>query len=145
MQSKERADQLFRELIYDGINVDVIHGERTQAQRNAIVDKFRSGDIWVLITTDLMARGMDFKGVNLVINFDFPQSTTSYIHRIGMIFVSCFVEWCSGRTGRAGRAGEAITLYTRDDFTQLKSIANVMHQSGCEVPEWTLNALQTAE
>lgn len=44
----------------------------------------RSGEIWVLVTTDLMARGIDFKGVNLVINYDFPQSTVSYIHRIGM-------------------------------------------------------------
>jgi ATP-dependent RNA helicase DDX52/ROK1 len=85
VQSKERAQQLFHELIYDGINVDVIHADRTQSQRTASVDKFRTGDIWVLITTDLMGRGMDFKGVNLVINYDFPQSVTSYIHRIGTL------------------------------------------------------------
>jgi ATP-dependent RNA helicase DDX52/ROK1 len=83
VQSKERAQQLFHELIYEGINVDVIHSNRTQAQRNLIVDKFRTGVIWVLITTDLISRGIDFKSVNLVINFDFPQSVSSYIHRIG--------------------------------------------------------------
>ena len=52
-----------------------------QAQRDATVRNFRSGDIWVLICTDLMARGIDFKGVNLVVNYDFPQSVVSYIHR----------------------------------------------------------------
>jgi len=129
VQSKERAQQLFHELIYDGINVDVIHSDRTQAQRNLTVEKFRTGEIWVLITTDLMARGMDFKGVNLVINFDFPQSVTTYIHRIG-------------RTGRAGRSGEAITFYTEADFEQLRSIVNVMKESGCDnIPQWMLDSL----
>jgi len=117
--------ELFHELIYDGINVDVIHSERTKAQRDSIVLNFRQGKIWVLIATELMARGMDFKGVNLVINYDFPQSVQSYIHRIG-------------RTGRAGRSGEAVTYYTKDDSHYLKSIVNVMKESGCEVPDWML-------
>nr|CAG8433814.1 2297_t:CDS:2 [Entrophospora candida] len=125
VQSIERARELFHELIYDGINVDVIHSERTKAQRDSIILNFRKGKIWVLITTELMARGMDFKGVNLVINYDFPQSIQSYIHRIG-------------RTGRAGRLGEAITYYTKDDAPYLKSIVNVMRESGCEVPDWML-------
>ena len=56
---------------------------------------------------------------------DFPQSTTSYIHRIG-------------RTGRAGRAGRAITFFTESDAEQLRAIANVMKASGCEVPDWML-------
>lgn len=73
-----------------------------------------------------MARGLDFKGVNLVINYDFPQSSASYIHRIG-------------RTGRAGRMGEAVTYYTKDDLQYLKSIVNVMRESGCEVPDWMLH------
>eukprot|EP01117_Protostelium_nocturnum_P019228 TRINITY_DN827_c1_g1_i2.p1 TRINITY_DN827_c1_g1~~TRINITY_DN827_c1_g1_i2.p1 ORF type:complete len:576 (-),score=272.66 TRINITY_DN827_c1_g1_i2:29-1756(-) len=124
VQSKERAQQLFRELVYDGVNVDMIHSERTQAQRDKTVEKFRTGDIWVLITTELMARGMDFKNVNMVINFDFPQSVTTYIHRIG-------------RTGRAGKRGTAITFYAEEDFPLLKMIGNVMKESGCEnVPDF---------
>ncbi|CAG8593082.1 19455_t:CDS:10, partial [Racocetra persica] len=107
VQSIDRAKELFHELIYDGINVDVIHAERTKAQRDSIVLNFRQGKIWVLIATELMARGIDFKGVNLVINYDFPQSIQSYIHRIG-------------RTGRAGKSGEAITYYTKDDAPYLK-------------------------
>ncbi|KAG0330826.1 RNA-dependent ATPase rok1 [Podila humilis] len=125
VQSIERAKELFHELIYDGIHVDVIHSERTKAQRDKIVEGFRQGKVWVLIATELMARGVDFKGVNLVINYDFPQTVQSYIHRIG-------------RTGRAGRAGEAITYFTNEDQTYLKSIVNVMRESGCEVADWML-------
>lgn len=125
MQSVDRAKELFRELVYDGINVDVIHADRTQQQRDEVVARFRRGDIWVLICTDLMARGVDFRGVRMVINYDLPQSPVSYIHRIG-------------RTGRAGMKGEAITLFTEDDIPHLRSIANVMRLSGCEVPDWML-------
>ncbi|KAJ2762549.1 RNA-dependent ATPase rok1, partial [Coemansia nantahalensis] len=125
VQSIDRAKELFHELVFEGINVEVIHSERTQTQRNRIVQKFRSGELWVLICTELMARGIDFKGVNLVINYDFPQSAQSYIHRIG-------------RTGRAGRPGRAITYFTKDDAPHLRTIVNVMRESGCEVPEWML-------
>ncbi|KAJ2062112.1 RNA-dependent ATPase rok1 [Coemansia sp. S146] len=125
VQSIDRAKELFHELVFESINVDVIHSERTQTQRNRIVQKFRSGDLWVLICTELMARGIDFKGVNMVINYDFPQSAQSYIHRIG-------------RTGRAGREGKAITFFTKEDGPHLKTIVNVMRESGCEIPEWML-------
>ncbi|XP_071448067.1 probable ATP-dependent RNA helicase DDX52 isoform X2 [Hetaerina americana] len=108
VQTKERAKELFDELIYDGINVDVIHADRTQLQRDNVVKSFRMGKIWVLICTELMGRGIDFKGVNLVINYDFPPSAISYIHRIG-------------RTGRAGRPGKAITFFTEDDSVNLRS------------------------
>lgn len=72
-----------------------------------------------------MSRGIDFKAVNCVINYDFPQSIVSYIHRIG-------------RTGRAGKKGKAITLYTDDDVEFLRNIANLMKKSGVDVPEWML-------
>ncbi|XP_018333580.1 probable ATP-dependent RNA helicase DDX52 [Agrilus planipennis] len=125
VQSKDRAQQLFSELIYDGINVDAIHADRTQTQRDNTVRCFREGKIWVLICTELMARGIDFKGVNLVINYDFPPSAISYVHRIG-------------RAGRAGRKGKAITFFTIDDTVNLRSIAHIMKQSGCEVPAYML-------
>ncbi|XP_033226158.1 probable ATP-dependent RNA helicase DDX52 [Belonocnema kinseyi] len=125
VQSKERAQELFSELIYDGINVDVIHADRTQNQRDNVVRCFREGKIWFLVCTELMSRGIDFKGVNLVINFDFPPSAISYIHRIG-------------RTGRAGHKGKAITFFTQQDVVNLRSIAEVMRASGCKVPEYML-------
>ncbi|PVU88229.1 hypothetical protein BB561_005964 [Smittium simulii] len=126
VQSIERAKELFFELIYDGINVEVIHADKTKNQRDKIIESFRQGKLWILISTELMARGIDFKGVNLVINYDFPQTVESYIHRIG-------------RTGRAGRAGKAITYFTKDDSPYLKNVVNVMKSSGCNVPEWMLN------
>ncbi|KAL1427677.1 hypothetical protein MTO96_017363 [Rhipicephalus appendiculatus] len=98
-ESKQRAKELFAELVYDGINVDVIHAERTQAQRDRVVRAFRSGQVWVLICTEVLARGLDFQGVGLVINYDVPPSVVSYVHRIG-------------RTGRAGHPGKAITFFT---------------------------------
>nr|CAI5827021.1 unnamed protein product [Callosobruchus analis] len=125
VQSKERAQQLFNELIYDGINVDAIHADRTQLQRDNTVKAFREGRIWVLICTELMARGVDFKGVNLVINYDFPPSAISYVHRVG-------------RAGRAGRKGKAITFFTIEDTVNLRSIAHVLKESGCEVPPYML-------
>ncbi|XP_060115249.1 probable ATP-dependent RNA helicase DDX52 [Heteronotia binoei] len=123
VQSIERAKELFHELIYEGINVDVIHADRTQQQRENVVQSFRAGKIWVLICTALLARGIDFKGVNMVLNYDFPSSAVEYIHRIG-------------RTGRAGRTGKAITFFTEDDKPLLRSIASVIQRAGCPVPDY---------
>ena len=66
MQSKDRARELFHELVYDGVRVDVMHAERTPEQRDALIRRFRTGEVWVLICTDLMGRGLDFKAVNMV-------------------------------------------------------------------------------
>jgi len=126
MQSKERAQALFMELMYDNVHVDVIHAGKSQAARDAAVARFRKGDTWVLICTDLCARGMDFKAVNMVINYDLPTSGVTYVHRIG-------------RCARGGRKGESITLFTEADFEHLRNIANIMKLSGCDVPEWMLS------
>lgn len=125
VQSKTRAKELYKELIFDGVNVNVIHGDKSKLERDEIIKQFRMGDIWVLVCTDLMARGLDFKTVNHVVNFDFPTSLVSYIHRVG-------------RTGRAGRSGVATTYFTDDDVPYVKNIANLMKKSGHDVPEWML-------
>ncbi|KAM0789793.1 hypothetical protein ACM66B_006645 [Microbotryomycetes sp. NB124-2] len=125
VQSILRAKELANELLFDGINVDAIHAERTPEERDKVVQGFADGKIWCLIATDVMGRGVDFKGVKLVINYDFPQSAGSYIHRIG-------------RTGRAGKQGRSITFFTKADAAYLKTIVNVMRASGCDVPEWML-------
>ncbi|KAF4369299.1 hypothetical protein G4B88_009682 [Cannabis sativa] len=115
VQSKERAKELYAELLVDDIRVD----------RDSAVDNFRAGKTWVLIATDVIARGMDFKAINCVINYDFPDSTSAYIHRIG-------------RSGRAGRSGQAITLYTEEDIPFLRNIANEMKSSGSVFPSWAI-------
>ncbi len=121
----DRAQTLMNELRPMGVKIDAIHSGRTQAERESIIRDFRSGKLWFLVTTELLARGLDFPDVNCVINYDFPTTTASYIHRIG-------------RTARAGKAGRAITLFTKDDADSLRVIVNVMRQSGCEVSEWML-------
>ena len=125
LQSIHRAKALFHELLYDKLNVDVIHAERTPKQREQVIERFKSGDIWVLITTDVISRGVDFHGVNMVINFDVPQSAQAYVHRIG-------------RTGRNGKVGKAVTFFTKEDNQAVKPILNVMKQSGCKdgYSEW---------
>lgn len=123
--SKDRAMALHKQLMYDKYHVDCIHSDQSQAARSAAVEGFRAGRTWVLIATDLVGRGMDFLGVNTVVNFDFPNTTTDYIHRIG-------------RTGRAGHSGSAVTFFTEEDAGQLRSVANVICASGGQVPGWML-------
>ncbi|GAV09812.1 hypothetical protein RvY_19293 [Ramazzottius varieornatus] len=125
VESKQRAKELFRELENDRFHVDVIHSDREQSERDLVVSSFRAGNIWTLIATEVLGRGIDFKGVNMVINYDFPLTSISYIHRIG-------------RTGRAGQRGKAITFFTEADDVNLRSIASVMQRSGCEVPAFML-------
>lgn len=125
-QTKDRAKQVFGELKLVTQKVDVIHSDLNQHQREAAIDNFRGGKTWILICTDLMGRGIDFKNVNYVVNFDLPQTKTDYIHRIG-------------RTGRAGRDGEAITFFTESDKERLPSIINVLKNAGCTLPEWLKN------
>ncbi|CAL9728777.1 ATP-dependent RNA helicase Rok1p [Monosporozyma unispora] len=123
LESITRAKALYHELMYDRMNVDVIHAERTAMQRDKIIERFKSGELWCLICTDVLARGIDFKGVNLVINYDVPRTAQAYVHRIG-------------RTGRGGRSGKAVTFYTKQDSIAIKPVVNVMKQSGCEVAAW---------
>jgi ATP-dependent RNA helicase DDX52/ROK1 len=125
VQSKERAKELFQELVHENVRAGMISSDLDTAQRDKVVKNFRLGYIWFLVCTDLMSRGIDFKGVNAVINYDFPQSVISYIHRVG-------------RAGRAGRQAKAITFYSMDDSQYVRMIVNVMNRSGCPVPEWML-------
>ena len=76
--------------------------------------RFRNGEVWVLITTDLLSRGVDFRGVNGVVNYDVPNSGAAYIHLVG-------------RTGRAGRdGGVAVTFFTKEDIDYVRDIANII-------------------
>ncbi|KAL4069362.1 P-loop containing nucleoside triphosphate hydrolase protein [Scleroderma citrinum] len=124
--TQPRATSLAGELTLNGVpNVDCLHAGMTKKERDDSVARMRRGESWVLVATEVMARGMDFKGVREVINYDFPTSVQSYIHRIG-------------RTGRAGREGKAVTYFTDSDAPYLKSIANVLLQSGSPVADWVL-------
>ena len=84
VSSQPRATSLAEELVISGVpNVDCLHAGMTKKEREDAVSRMRRGESWVMITTEVMARGMDFKGIREVINYDFPQSVQSYVHRIG--------------------------------------------------------------
>ncbi|KAM3424956.1 hypothetical protein BST61_g6927 [Cercospora zeina] len=142
-QTIERAVALHSELLYDipaeagGISrIAVLHSDLSDAARDSVMTKFRRGEVWILITTDLLSRGVDFRGVNGVVNYDIPTSSAAYIHRVG-------------RTGRAGRdGGVAVTLFSQEDIPYMKSIANVVamaqKQKGSSdtgIQTWLLDAL----
>lgn len=133
VQSKDRARQLFAELMYDGLNIDIIHSDRKQKEREEVYKKFREGKIWVLICTELMSRGIDFRDVNMVINFDLPTSIYSYIHRVG-------------RCGRANKSGKAVTLYTNDDQKGiLRDVAKLVQKSGSHVEGFLLQLKKSSK
>lgn len=83
VQSKERATQLFHELVFDNISVGIITGDNSEAHRKRTIENFRTGSIWVLIATDVLSRGIDLKAISTVINYDMPNSATAYVHRVG--------------------------------------------------------------
>lgn len=144
VQSIPRAQALHAEILYDlptPGRIALLHAALTDTARAETMARFRRGDVWVLVTTDLLARGLDFAGVRLVVNYDIPTSVVAYIHRVG-------------RTGRAGaRDGAAVTYYTEADVPYVKGIANVIAvaQKGREggggaaaaesVGKWLLDAL----
>ena len=123
--STERAERLTAALQQlPHMRAGCLHSGVPGSRRAGLIDALRTGQLWFLVTTDVLARGLDCPAVSCVVNYDFPDSTATYIHRIG-------------RTGRAGRRGNvAFTLYTAQDVNELRIVVNVMKQSGCAVPEW---------
>lgn len=123
-QTIQRALALHAELLYDippeaggSARIGVLHSTLSDSARSNILARFRAGEVWVLVTTDILARGLDFKGLNGVVNYDVPTSAAAYVHRVG-------------RTGRAGRdGGVAVTLWAKEDIPHVKIIANVIAAS----------------
>jgi ATP-dependent RNA helicase RhlE len=131
-RTKSRTDRVARYLTEYGVEVNRLHGGRTQGQRNSALAAFRSGKARVLIATDIAARGIDIAKIGHVINYDLPQSSEDYIHRIG-------------RTGRAGETGQAISLLTPEDRQQWKEISKLLVRSGSQVPALANEVARTDE
>jgi len=107
------ANRLAHQLRKDHIHCDAIHGDKTQAEREAALDAFKAGRTTVLVATDVASRGLDIEGLPQVINFDVPHSPEDYVHRIG-------------RTGRAGLTGEAISLVAPEDAEAMAAIERLI-------------------
>jgi ATP-dependent RNA helicase DDX3X len=129
LRTKAGVDELGKILSDDGIKCCVIHGDKLQSDRNRSIRDFTSGKKNVLIATDLASRGLDFPKVYCVINFDLPQNTDDYIHRVG-------------RSGRSGQEGKALTFIDGMDLNSRERLVNFLKHQNQEVPDW-LNDLVT--
>jgi len=121
-RTKHRANRLADFLGREGLKADRIHGNRSQSQRTAALDAFKSGRIPVLVATDIAARGIDVEALGHVVNFDVPLVAEDYIHRIG-------------RTGRAEATGEAFTFVSPQEQGELASIERAV---GRKLPRVTV-------
>ena len=119
--SRRSVDELTNRLLEEQFSVECIHGDMTQEERNRIMKEFRNGDCRVLISTDLLSRGIDIQQVSVVINYDLPNNIESYIHRIG-------------RSGRFGRKGTAINLLTHFDQKKMEEIEQYYSTQVVELP-----------
>lgn len=108
-RTKHRADKITRILNKNKINADAIHGNKSQKHRTKAMNDFKAGRLQMLVATDIAARGIDVEDISHVINYDLPNETESYIHRIG-------------RTGRAGANGTAYSFCAADERGILRSI-----------------------
>lgn len=122
MNSKQKIVDVYNRLTKDNFPVDYISGDRTVDERNKIMNDFRSGTLRILLSSDLLARGIDIQQLSLVINFDLPREKETYIHRIG-------------RSGRYGRKGVAINLITNREVEYLKSIEEFYDTQIVEMPQ----------
>src|SRR6266478_3694476 len=112
-RTKRGTQRLAKELVRDGFNAAMIHGDRTQAQRTAALNGFQEGRYQVLVATDIASRGLHVDEVAHVINYDLPKMAEDFIHRVG-------------RTGRAGLLGRASTLVTGVEVLELRNIERTL-------------------
>ncbi len=129
-RTQSRTDRVARYLASYGVAVNRLHGGRTQGQRNSALSAFRSGEIRVLVATDIASRGIDVMRIAHVINYDLPRAAEDYIHRIG-------------RTGRAGIAGAAVSLVTSEDRSQWHEITRLLKKTGSQIPQLALAQSKT--
>lgn len=117
-KTKQSADQVARDLLRRGLSANAIHGDKSQQTRLEVLSQFKSGELRVLVATDVAARGLDIAELPFVINYELPVQAEDYVHRIG-------------RTGRAGAEGVAISMM---DETEQKMYASIQELIGAQLP-----------
>jgi superfamily II DNA/RNA helicase len=112
-RTKRGADRLVHKLRGHGVEATAMHGDMTQRARERALERFRSGQVTTLVATDVAARGLDLEAIAHVVNYDPPEDTKGYVHRVG-------------RTGRAGRAGQGTTLVLPDQEADVSRVADLL-------------------
>ena len=112
-RTKHGANKLVKQLAEEQIYAAAIHGNKSQSQRTKALAEFKSGELHILVATDIAARGIDIDQLPCVVNYDLPQVPEDYVHRIG-------------RTGRAGASGLAVSLVSADEIGQLTAIEKLI-------------------
>ena len=128
-RTKIRAEQLYRRLRDEGMNVKALHGDMSQGARDGVMISFKDGRVAILVATDVAARGLDISTVTHIVNFDVPNSPDIYVHRIG-------------RTGRVGRTGRAITFI---EPKQQRDLAAIEKHANTKIAPWTEGATAKPE
>jgi superfamily II DNA/RNA helicase len=126
---KRDVDILFRSLTRHGFDAAALHGDMPQPKRTETLDRFRNGEVRLLVASDVAARGLDIKGMSHVFCFDVPIHAEDYVHRIG-------------RTGRAGREGRSFMLASPEDGNAVAAIAKLI---GREIPSIAIEGIEAAE
>ncbi|XP_047534449.1 ATP-dependent RNA helicase dbp2-like isoform X1 [Vanessa atalanta] len=121
VETKKKVDDIARAVRRNGHKALAIHGDKSQPERDAVLTEFRNGATTILIATDVAARGLDVEDVKFVVNFDYPNSSEDYIHRIG-------------RTGRCQQSGTAYTYFTSGDARQARALVAVLRETGQNPP-----------
>merc|ERR1712150_147588 len=116
VETKRKADELTRLMRRDGWPAMCIHGDKQQKERDWVLGEFKSGKTTILVATDVAARGLDVDDVKFVINYDYPNNSEDYIHRIG-------------RTGRKGNTGTSYTLFTPTNSAKAKDLCDVLMEA----------------
>lgn len=119
---KDRADSLSCDFVLGGINCTSIHGNREQSDREQALADIKSGEVPILIATDVASRGIDIEDITYVVNYDFPRNIEEYVHRVG-------------RTGRANRTGTSLSFMTRSDWGSAAELIEILKEAEQEIPE----------
>ncbi|XP_022315716.1 uncharacterized protein LOC111119633 isoform X2 [Crassostrea virginica] len=115
-ETKRKADDITRRMRREGWPMMCIHGDKSQQERDWVLNGFRTGQTPILVATDVASRGLDVGDIKFVINFDYPSSSEDYVHRIG-------------RTARAGQTGTAYTFFTPDNVKQANDLISVLQEA----------------
>lgn len=115
-RTKHGAKNLAKKLNQEGIEADSIHGNKSQNAREKTLERYRRGELDVLVATDVAARGIDVKNITLVVNFDLPMEPDAYVHRIG-------------RTARAGASGRAVSFCSEEEVALLRAIEKLINKT----------------